>query len=294
VAGVVPPPGAVGCPGPVWDFEADLGSADEASRYAAIKTAGVRGTPALASQLAAVANDPSEDWRVRLEGMASAARLAPDEWVQRIARLAEDVDQELAAQMEAVLILSEIPAPVAADGLERVARHHTGRHEEVRCAAVWGLGMGSCSDPVRLLDFVTDPTDRVALHAAGAMRALPDAVARELARGLHRDDDRAAAVAAAILAQHERVDLLLAAATEPGSGRLWALRALGDVAPEQVAAAAGVLPEAVRQALAPIWIQHRDWLRSDANDGALRSLTAQQIRFDPAGPFSSTERGSRS
>jgi hypothetical protein len=38
------------------------------------------------------------------------------------------------------------------------------------------------------------------------------------------------------------------------------------------------------EALAPLWIQHRDWLRTPENEGALPLLAEQQVRFEPTNP----------
>jgi len=160
-----------------------------------------------------------------------------------------------------------------------------GRHEEIRCAAVWGLGNGACGDPDRLLEFLADPVDRVALHAAAALPNLSPAAVRAFRRGLQSGDNRAAAISAATLGHHRQIATLLEEASASGPGRLWALRALGDFTQADVEAAAGpLLTAALRDVLMPMWIQHEDWLRTEDNEGALHTLSDQKIRLDPANP----------
>ncbi len=98
-------------------------------------------------------------------------------------------------------------------------------------------------------------------------------------------DERLAAIAAGTLSAHHRLDVLVAVASNRGPGQLWALRALGDFSPAQLEAAVGAaLSPALREALAPIWIQHKDWLRTEEYEGALQVLSDQRVRFDPANP----------
>jgi HEAT repeat protein len=256
-----------------------LQSNDSTDRYAAIKAAGALQLRELRERLVAIARD-DQDWRIRLEALVSLARIDPGEWVDDIASFGTTVPDDDTLQMESMLALSEIPSVVAANALVEVAKSRDSRPDEVRAAAVWGLGTGSHADPSRLVSFTTDSTDLVAVHAAAALRTLPDDVVATLYRMLHSEDDRAAAVAAQVLARHHQIELLVEAACEAGTARLWALRALGDIPPEQVVAAVGTLPATLRESLEPIWIQHRDWLRAEAI-GPLDALATQQIRYDP-------------
>lgn len=123
------------------------------------------------------------------------------------------------------------------------------------------------------------------MHVVAALPTLSEAAVQELCRALRAGDERASAVAAGTLAHHRRLDVLLDLASEPGPGRLWALRALGDCTPVEVeAAAGGPLCGALRDLLEPMWVQHVDWLRSEENEGALEALAGQRIRFDPTDP----------
>jgi hypothetical protein len=286
VAGVVPPPATVACPGPHWDMEEDLRSSDYTTRYAAVKAIGITGEQALAADLTGVVDHHDEDWRVRLEARGSLARLDPERWLTALADVAADVDGPPMEQMEAVFILSELPYPAAAEALAAVVVAEDGRDDEVRCAAVWGLGTGTCPDPERVMAHLTDPSDRVAMHAAAALPdELPPAAISALDQAVQSGDSRSGPVAAAVLAHRGHADVLVKIASGDGPGRPWALEALGDFTPAQVEdAAGGTLDESLRSVLAPMWMRHVDWLRTDDNDGGLDILGHQRLRFDPARP----------
>lgn len=98
-------------------------------------------------------------------------------------------------------------------------------------------------------------------------------------------DDRHAASAATILVRHQEVPTLLAVARSgTGSGRDWAVNALGRLPSEIVEArAGGHLTAELRDELLALWVMHRDWLRGDMHEG-LRALSLQTILLDPAEP----------
>lgn len=125
----------------------------------------------------------------------------------------------------------------------------------------------------------------MALHAAAAIQTLAPAAVERLRAWLRDDDPRRAAVAAALLTHHGRVEELVDAASENGSARLWAIRALGDLPPHEAhEKAGGKLTPRLLEELEPLWVQHRDWLRTPENEGALPLLAEQQMRFEPTNP----------
>nr|MDT0663477.1 hypothetical protein [Micromonospora sp. DSM 115978] len=280
VAGPVPPADTQ-CPGKVWDWENDLSSAEQDSRYPAIKAARFRVAEGTHGKIPEIALNGSEDWRVRLEAVALLAAAETRPWPRRLGLLAVDTSRPVEQQMEAVLVLSEIPRPFAADILAEVAVETEARHQDVRAAAVWGLGLGATADPIRSLSFAADPNDLVALHSVAALPVdLPLQVASILSEWMTGGDERQAASAATILARHGEVGRLLEVTASGGSGALFAVRALGDLPREVVEAKAGrpLRPEEI-QVLAPIWIQHSDWLRRPQNAHGLEALANQRIRF---------------
>jgi hypothetical protein len=66
-----------------------------------------------------------------------------------------------------------------------------------------------------------------------------------------------------------------------GRGRLWALRALGDLSPALVREQGGrLLTEEIERDLEPVWIGREDWLRTTMAY-ELDALDVQKVRFNP-------------
>lgn len=283
VAGVVGPATDLACVGEMWDLDAGLESNDLTERYAAIKAAGATARDDLVPRLAAIAEDVSQDWRIRIEACAALARFEPDTWTNRIRLIA--LDELLPAEqlMEAVFVLSEIPTGEAADALADVAT--SGRASaEVRAAAAWGLGQGAEPRPDLVLPATLDDDLFVSLHAIAAIEDLPDHLVPTLIGWMAEGDDHRGAIAGQLLQRHQKVLALLDAADVNAGARLWALRALGDLPPPLVRLQGGerLTPE-VEQILAPMWHGQTDWLRVEGQDG-LQALDVQKVRFDPMHP----------
>jgi hypothetical protein len=277
VAGIVAPPGDITCPGG-WDLRAALSDSDPAERYAAAKVAGILGRTDLTDQLTAIAlREP--DWRLRLEATASLARLDA-RWLRPIIEMATTPENSGEQRIEAVFVLSEIPTDEADEALAEIAAEDGEKPTELRAAAVWGLACGVRPRPDLVLLYATDSDELVALHAIAGMPSLPESLITGLLDWL-ADDDAHAAAAAQVLMRHKAVRPLLEAVRLGGRGRLWALRALGDLPPELVQeAGAELLTEEIRQDLEPIWIAHDDWLRGPGAEG-LEALDVQKVRFNP-------------
>lgn len=282
VAGIVKPPPALNCPGPTWDIRHTIEAGDATDRYAAIRAAGVLGLHALREQLETIAGDAHEDWRIGLEASASLARLDPQAWTATVAAQAVDENAPLEHRIEAVFVLAEIPTDAAGDALADVAAPGTGRDAELRAAAAWGIAQGVRPRPELVLPFAVDQDNFVALHAIAGLDELPDELMPTVRGWITELDDRRAAVAAQLLMRHLKVPTLIEVALEEGSGRLWALRALGDLPPDIVRDLGGdhLTPD-LESALEPIWIAQRDWLRQGEGAEGLDSLGVQKVRFDP-------------
>ena len=284
VAGVVEEPSTLSCPGETWDLAGSIQTLDETERYAAVKVAGLLGRSELVALIAALAG--SDDWRLRLEAYGSLARLEHDPWIDRIAEVAGDEDVEPEQRMEAVFLLSEIPIRGATTALGAIAGNQ-GLGSEVRAAAAWGLGQGAAPKVELLLPLVSDGDPLVALHAITAIEQITDDEASRLV-GQLAAETRVAASAARILQRLGRVDELLDACETSGSQRLWALRALGDLAPDVVRERAGArLTGELAEMLAPLWAGQSDWLRSAEGEDGLGSLDVQKVRASPSAPWTS-------
>ena len=282
VAGVVEPAASLDCPGESWDIVAASGSSDHTERYGAVKAASFRGRDDLEPVLLRIATNESEDWRIRLEALASLARLEPRASTDRIVDFAVRPGTSAEDQMEAVFVLSEIPTRDAGDALAAVAGAPD-MPTELRAAVAWGLGQGAAPRPDLLLPMTLDEEPLVALHAITAIEELPDELVPTLVGWLAEDDHRAT-IAAQLLQRHRRVDALLDACELDESARLWALRALGDLPPALVRLRAGTrLTREIADTLQPMWRGQDDWLRTEGKDG-LDALDVQKVRFDPANP----------
>lgn len=277
VAGIVAPVDDITCPGG-WDLRAALSDSDQAERYAAAKVAGILGRSDLADQLTAVARR-EQDWRLRLEATASLARLDA-RWLRPIIEMSTTPENPGEQRIEAVFVLSEIPTDEAAEALAEIAAEDGENPTELRAAAVWGLACGVQPRPDLVLLYATDSDDLVALHAIAGMPSVPESLYPGLLDWLG-DDDAHAAVAAQVLMRHKAIRPLLEAVRRGGRGRLWALRALGDL-PSELVQEQGteLLTDEIRQYLEPIWIAHDDWLRHQGAEG-LEALDVQRVRFNP-------------
>ena len=282
-AGVVAPATTLGCPGDVWDIRTDLTGANPTDRYAAIKAAGATARLDLLPNLADLAADENEDWRIRLEAFASLARLEPNVWTDSICRVALDGDATPEQHMEAVFVLSEISTEDASTALAVIATSASVAGE-VRAAAAWGLGQGPMPRPDLVLPATLDPDVFVALHAITSIQDLPDELIPTLVGWMAESDDRRGAIAAQLLQRHRKVSALLDATGVNAGSRLWALRALGDLPPPLVRLQGGnqLTPE-LEAILAPMWHGQTDWLRAEGQDG-LEALDVQKVRFDPMNP----------
>ncbi len=283
VAGIVPAPESLDCPGNVWNPGNAIESNTDVDRYAGIKASGAALRTDLQDELLAIAEDHSIDWRVRLEAAVSLARLDGDRWRHMIVDFIDDAAATPEQRMEAVLAASELPVGAASDALFGVASD-VSNHPELRAAAAWGLGQGEATQPGLLLDLALDSEEIVALHAIAAIDELPDAAQAVLFEWLHGQDERKGDVASHLLSHHQRIDLLLDAHERGGRARLRALNALGRLPRERVRLAAGSrLTTEVAALLEPMWYGHESWVQAAGRDG-LEALQVQKVRFSPTSP----------
>jgi hypothetical protein len=113
------------------------------------------------------------------------------------------------------------------------------------------------------------------------MPTLPPHCVHELSRWLSQDR-RKAATAARLFVRHHKIEPLLEAIQRWENARLWALRALGQLPPDDVRQAAGnVLDPDVEMVLDAFWIGHQDWLRQPNVDDDIAILDSQKVRYDP-------------
>jgi len=271
-----------------WRPHDQVRSQDALSRYAAVKalphldaTSGVR------DLLISIARNDLEP-RVAIEAAGSAALAGHDDGfalLERTALAPSDAAVEAlggaAAQMEAVLVLTEVAAFLgdhrASDALLAVATDEAVQESEVAQAAVWGLGRAGGRDYQRLIDFIGNQDRDVALHAVcGFGPDLGQGVIHALVGLLGDGNPRVRSSASEILARSQppgAVGPLAALARAGGDGSAWAIATLGRLDPSLVAGV-GDLQAAIR----PVQLMsHGSWLGEPGVTEDLAFLAAQVV-----------------
>ena len=110
--------------------------------------------------------------RIRLEAAGSAVGLGSSLGEEEVASFIWDNEDRPDLRMEAVLILSELErTSFTHEQLTAMASDQRFKGDEIRQAAVWGLGKTGLKSYVDLLPFIDDLDENVALHAIGAFGA---------------------------------------------------------------------------------------------------------------------------
>jgi len=264
------------CPGASWILSDAVGCDDEVEVFAAVKAAGILKVEDLTEAVRSIAHDDGRDMRLRVEALGALARLGDLEAVGRLADL-EEADGDVAMQMERVLVLSElIGSADAAEALRRIAID-VDWSDEIRAAAVWGLGASWHDHFGYGWSLAFDDSEKVRRHAQASLGSpthadLPDLI------GALKDDDRAP-LAAAILARSGFVAELVSALSDDEL-RPWALQALGQIEP---AAVVDQLDVADRVVLDALWRRNlQDTHNEPTNLTELQFLAGQSLRA--AGP----------
>lgn len=258
-----------------WAPSADLRSASTTDRYAAAKALALtaQGAAAGAIRELETALDSEQEPRTALEIAGALARLGADRGFQYLADATRRQDDAFPSflRMEAVLILSEIPGERAAATLDAVAGNDALRGDEIRQAAVWGLGRKGIRRYEHVAKYVADSEGDVALHA---IAALAEDAPREVIDGMVRrlidsPDQRARAAISAALA---RIGSPAVAAALHEATRIndspWLLATLGRL--PEAALAAAQIPGELFRAIKPVTLlsEPNNWLagRGSATD----------------------------
>ena len=264
-----------------YDPIPSLGSATDVDRYAAVRALahrhdlGARRTALLEDVI-----DDDEDDRVVLEAAGVAASLGSGHGEARLSDFIWSTDGRPDLRMEAVFILAELgDTPFARGHLTRIAGAERFRGDELRQAAVWGLGKSGIQRYDDLLGFIDDPDDDVALHAiAGFDNHTPPATIKRLVNTLASGGDRGRAAASAALAaigSDGVITALTAAAhTTPDD---WILATLGRMPPARVRwLLAG---DSLLSRISPLLLtaEGANWLATQAKRGDLSFLLAQDL-----------------
>ena len=183
-----------------YDPLAGLRAGNAVDRYAAVKSIPYRDdlrTTAVQALEALLPTEPEE--RVALEAAGASAALGSGKGQEFIgAVLHGDGRPEL--RMEAVLILTELRSVFSRVELIAVATDPRFAEDEIRQAAVWGLGKTGLKAYGELPAFIADADENVAMHAIVAFGSdTPEVVIRRLIDDLVRGDARRAPAASEAL-----------------------------------------------------------------------------------------------
>lgn len=280
VVGSVEAPADLSCPGDSWNPVDDLQSDEATDRYAAVKALGMAGDHSAADAVRAIADADREDIRIRVEALGALGRLGEADAIQRLTEIATAENLSDGMPMEAVFILSELPFSTAADALVAIAEQ-SGLHEEIRAAATWGLGASGHDEPARLVPFIGDENDYVAVHAVVAAGSnLPLEVCEQASELLGGQTREAAAAARLLSNQAENGARVLVETVRSGTSqaRTWALRGLGLAGREAIEQVAGA--EDIVQMLEPMLVAESSFIDEDEVLKLLKFIE-KQIAFNP-------------
>lgn len=223
------------------------------------------------------------DQRVALEIANAAAALGSDAGTQYIHDVlwSEDVDAPM--RMEAAFIATELgrgnQRGFATDLLTRIASE-TARFgdNEVRQAAIWGLGYAGVKAYDRLLPFVDDAEENVALHAIAAFGSdTPASVIDSLVAALRGSSPRkiaACSEALRLIGSAEVMRQLIAAAEAQDDQRAWVLATLGRLPAADLRTTLAGTP--LLAELEPLLlISSGSWLSKEDTNLSLRFLSKQ-------------------
>jgi HEAT repeat protein len=259
----------------------DLQSLHDVDRYAAVKALryreDLRGRAMHA--LEDLLHHETEE-RVALETAGAAAGLGSALGQDRIRQVLWGRGRA-DLRMEAIFIMTELRNTFAREELRRVADRRDLVGEEIRQAAVWGLGKAGLKAYNELLPFLDDADENVALHAIAAFgedtpQAVIDALVQELRTG-HPRRAPAASEALRIIGNRDVLEALVEAAQTAGKAPDWILATLGRLSPAQVQQHLAGTP--LLQQVAPLLLiaQGANWLSTEAAISDISFLLKQDL-----------------
>jgi HEAT repeat protein len=214
-----------------WDCREALVAQDPVDRYAAAKAMPyVSGGRSWGIQALSRALEEETDDRISLEIIASSVRLNPSIGVDGISSVIWNHERN-DLRMEGVLILTELGTAQASNELTRVAKSNNFSGDEIRQAAVWGLGKTGTRAYRDLVEFIADEDDGVALHAIGAFGPdTPSDVIDNLVSLLGNGNPRARAAASEalrVIGSANAMSAVIRAAKQSSGDQTWLLATLG-------------------------------------------------------------------
>jgi HEAT repeat protein len=185
-------------------------------------------------------------------------------------------------RMEAVLIAAEVGGGKARDLLMAVVTSPDYSGQEVRQAAVWGLGESGCTSYLDLIPFLADADPEVALHAICAFAApLPLTVGSSLVGLALRGNPREQAAAREVLRMcggRDEIRALAVASETDHAVETAALASLATFTREHLADAAVGNNVLARHAPMRMLLDHREnWLAVKEHVDFITSLASQTV-----------------
>lgn len=270
-----------------WNPRDLLGSASPIDRYVAVKALGVVGAALDFPTIINIAEHDPEG-RVALEAAASLARLGND---RGLALLRTAINQPPLPflRMEAILALSELHStPLAspcADLLTEYAQAEVLLDDEVRQAAIWGLGKDGLRNYHRLLGFLDAEDENELIHAVCAFG--PDAGVAVADKLIAILTDEAASERKRVSASFVLARTIPAAISAPrlvalrkhasAVTRDWALATLGQMSPSAIRDYVNDRTLAAQLRPLQLTSPETNWTRSEQIVDTLRFVGKQTI-----------------
>jgi hypothetical protein len=263
-----------------YDPLAEIGSKNAVDRYAAVKSLpflpGIKAKAVEAVEL--LLNSEKED-RTLLEAAGAGTALGSAKAWDTLEAFIWSTDRA-DLRMEAVFILTELKSDGAHDVLRRIAGAKQFEGDEIRQAALWGLGKAGLARYVDLATFLNDGDSDVVLHAiAGFGENTPVVVVDYLVKllKLGRPKEAAACSEALRVIGSECVLQKLIEASKQADVSDWILATLGRLPSAKVRAALAGDP--LLKKIEPLLLVSRgeNWLAEDLTDIDLKFLLRQNL-----------------
>lgn len=259
----------------------DLQSTNDVDRYAAAKALPYRED--LRRQAVGALEDllgRETEERVALEAAGAAATLGSLLGQTRINEVLWGQGRG-DLRMEAVLILTELGSAFAREELGAIAADQGLSGNEIRQAAVWGLGKAGLKAYEDLVPFIADEDENVALHAIAAFgEDTPKAIIERLVQVLQTGEPRqapAASEALRIIDSDDVLEALIEAAQTGSRVHGWVLVTLGRLSPALVQQRLAGTPLLERIAPMLLIAQGANWLSTETAVSDISFLRKQNL-----------------
>jgi HEAT repeat protein len=256
----------------------DLRAPNPIDRYAAVKALpsrdDLRGlvVPALEELLR---DEPEE--RVALEAAGASAAMGSALGQDRIGQILWGEGRN-DFRMEAVLILTELASAFAREELIRVVGDEAFERNEIRQAAVWGLGKAGLRAYDQIVPFIDHQDENLAAHAIVAFGSdTPEPVIRALAQALIEGKPRRAAAASEairLIGSETALKVLIEAADTRSE---WVIATLGRLPTEMVRPAVAGTDLMLRVAPVLLLGEGANWLAMEDRVMDIAFLSKQDL-----------------